>query len=74
MTTTKTRAKTRTANTASARRPLASTEEVAAYLGITVGALIQLRYLGKAPKAAKVGTRLRWNWGDVDAWLAKNAS
>lgn len=51
------------------RSPLASTPEVAAYLGISVNALHQLRHLGKAPRAAKVGTRLRWRWEDVDRWL-----
>lgn len=53
----------------SRRRPLASTEDVATYLGITVNALHQLRYLGNAPRAAKVGTRLRWRWEDVDSWV-----
>jgi excisionase family DNA binding protein len=57
----------------SARPPLATSEEVAQYLGITVGALHQLRYLGKAPKASKVGTRLRFRWSDVDRWLEQSA-
>ncbi len=56
------------------RQPLGTTEQVAEYLGITPAALYQLRYLGRAPKAAKVGTRLRWRWTDVDAWLASNSS
>ncbi|MEU1761699.1 helix-turn-helix domain-containing protein [Micromonospora sp. NPDC005652] len=51
------------------REPLATTEEVADYLGITPRALIQMRYLGKAPKATKVGRRLRWRWKDIDAFL-----
>jgi predicted DNA-binding transcriptional regulator AlpA len=56
------------------RRPLATTEQVAGYLGISVPALLQLRYLGRAPKAAKVGTRLRWNWKDVDDYIEQRAS
>ncbi|MFR9779043.1 helix-turn-helix transcriptional regulator [Micromonospora sp. MS34] len=51
------------------RPKLVTTEEVAEYLGITVGALHQLRYRGKAPRAAKIGTRLRWRWSDVESWL-----
>jgi excisionase family DNA binding protein len=56
------------------RRPLATTEQVAKYLNISVGALHQLRYLGKAPRAVKVGRQLRWDWRDVDAWFEANAS
>jgi predicted DNA-binding transcriptional regulator AlpA len=55
-------------------RPLATTQQVADYLGISVGALRQRRYLGDAPKAARVGTELRWRWEDVDAWLDKRAA
>lgn len=58
----------------STRRPLASTPEVAAYLGITIGALHQLRHNGKAPRAAKVGKQLRWRWEDVDRWLDDRAT
>jgi len=56
------------------RQPVATTEEVAAYLRITPGALLNLRHLGKAPPATKVGNRLRWRWEDVEKWLVENAT
>ncbi|MFF0469346.1 helix-turn-helix transcriptional regulator [Micromonospora zamorensis] len=56
------------------RRPLATTEEVANYLQVSVPALHQLRHVGRAPKAAKVGRGLRWKWSDVDEWLESRAS
>ncbi|MDQ7910238.1 helix-turn-helix domain-containing protein [Phytohabitans sp. ZYX-F-186] len=51
------------------REPLASTEEVASFLKITPAALLQMRHAGLAPAATKVGTRLRWDWADVDRWI-----
>ncbi|WP_431881548.1 helix-turn-helix transcriptional regulator [Micromonospora chalcea] len=56
------------------RQPLATTEEVAAYLNVTVQALHDLRHKGRAPKAAKVGRSLRWRWSDIDAWLEDRAA
>lgn len=53
---------------------LATTEEVAAFLRKTPAALRQLRYEGKAPRAAKVGPRLLWRWGDVHRWLDEKTS
>jgi excisionase family DNA binding protein len=50
-------------------RPLASTKEVAAYLGVPVGTLHNWRYQGTGPRAAKVGRSLRYRWADVEAWL-----
>lgn len=56
------------------RRRLATTEEVADYLQLSVPALLQMRYMGRAPKASKVGRGLRWKWSDVDEWLEARAS
>ncbi|MGC4891063.1 helix-turn-helix transcriptional regulator [Micromonospora sp. DT227] len=56
------------------RRRLATTEEVADYLQVSVPALLQMRHMGRAPKASKVGRSLRWRWTDVDAWLDSRAS
>jgi excisionase family DNA binding protein len=53
----------------STRRPLASTKEVAAYLGIPVGTLHNWRSQHQGPRAAKVGRSLRYRWEDVEAWL-----
>jgi hypothetical protein len=53
---------------------LATTEEVAAYLRKSPAALRQLRYEGKAPRAAKVGPRLLWHWADVHRWLEEKTS
>lgn len=56
------------------RQRLATTPEVAAYLNVSVQALLDLRHRGNAPKASKVGRGLRWRWTDVDAWLEARAS
>lgn len=52
-------------------RPLASIEDVSAYLGIPIASLYQWRYLNKGPRAAKVGRHLRYRWADVNEWLDK---
>jgi excisionase family DNA binding protein len=57
-----------------ARRPLASAEEVAQYLGVPVATLHQWRHRGTGPKASKVGRWLRYRWSDVDVWLDRQAS
>jgi excisionase family DNA binding protein len=54
-------------------RPLASTKEVAAYLGVPVGTLHNWRYHGVGPRAAKVGQQLRYRWEDVEAWLEERS-
>lgn len=43
--------------------------DLAEYFGMTRDDLYQLRYLGKAPPALKIGGRLRWRKRDVDTWL-----
>jgi len=55
---------------AARRAPLASTPEVAEYLGIPEQTLYAWRAAGKdSPPAVRVGKYLRWRWSDVDAWL-----
>lgn len=49
--------------------PLASLQEVAAYLGIPVGTLYGWRYKGEGPSGYKVGKHVRYRWADVDRWL-----
>ena len=48
---------------------LLTIREVGAYLGIPVPTLYQWRYVGKGPKAAKLGRHLRYRRADVEAWL-----
>lgn len=56
-----------------ARRPLASVEEVAAYLGVPPKTLYQWRHHGTGPRGSRVGRHVRYRWDDVEAWLDKNA-
>jgi len=54
------------------RRALGTPAEVAEALGITVGALAQMRYAGNGPTFTVVGSRtVRYAWEDVDDWLAR---
>ncbi len=51
------------------RRPLASVEEVAAYLGVPVATLYRWRSRSEGPPGFRVGRFVRYRWADVDAWL-----
>ncbi|MFI1534519.1 helix-turn-helix transcriptional regulator [Streptomyces anandii] len=51
------------------RGPLASPQDVAAYLGVPVKTLYQWKYRGIGPKVHKVGRHLRYRWSEVDAWV-----
>ena len=55
-------------------RPLATTEEVAAHLRCTPNALKIMRHLGKGPRFIKIGTRVLYDWDDVDTYLAANTA
>lgn len=55
------------------RQPLADQEAVAAYLKIPPRTLEQWRRAGKGPRWALVGRHVRYEWADVDAWLAEQA-
>lgn len=54
------------------RKPLATIEEVAAYVRLTESTLYDQRKrgVGLGALATKVGRELRWNWSDVDGYLA----
>lgn len=58
----------------SARQPLGTTEEVAAYLQKPVRTLDQWAWLGTGPKFSKVGRTRRYVWADVDSWLEAQSS
>jgi hypothetical protein len=61
-----------TRNSAAAHdRPLATPEELAEFLNdIPVKTLAQWRYKGVGPKYRRVGRYIRYDWADVDTWLA----
>lgn len=51
---------------------LLGTAETAEILGISKSSLYGLRYVGDAPPAIKVGSRLRWRRVDVERWMDEN--
>ncbi|MEU4964342.1 MULTISPECIES: helix-turn-helix transcriptional regulator [Streptomyces] len=51
------------------RAKLATSAEVADYLGIPEKTIAQWRYLRIGPKSIKVGRYTRYRWSDVDHWL-----
>lgn len=53
---------------------MAKPPQVAEYLGIPENTLKQWRYLGVGPRYHSVGRHVRYDWADIDAWKAKNAS
>ncbi len=55
------------------QRPLASTPEVAAYVGVPVQTMYVWRNKGMGPRALRVGKYLRYRWSDVEAWLEQQA-
>lgn len=51
-------------------RPLASSAEVAEFIGITPNRLAKMRMDGDGPKFIRVNTRtIRYRWSAVEAWL-----
>ncbi|WP_274916046.1 helix-turn-helix domain-containing protein [Streptomyces sp. WZ-12] len=56
------------------RAPLATPEDVAAYLGVPVKTLYQWRHRRIGPNALKVGRHLRYRWAEVDAWLTAQSA
>jgi excisionase family DNA binding protein len=56
-----------------ARRPMATPQEVADYLRVEINTVYDWRRKRTGPKASKVGKHLRYAWSDVDAWLEQQA-
>ncbi|WFS11848.1 helix-turn-helix transcriptional regulator [Rhodococcus aetherivorans] len=52
--------------------PLATADEVAAYLRTTKTKLANDRYRGIGPKFVKHGRRVLYRWADVHAWTEAN--
>lgn len=50
---------------------LLDVNETAEILGISKSSLYSMRYLGDAPPAVKVGSRLRWRRSDLDQWISE---
>lgn len=54
--------------------PLLTPAEASAQLGLTPGALAQLRYTGGVPRFIKLTAKAVRYWqADLDAWIAANA-
>ncbi|MEU1772619.1 helix-turn-helix domain-containing protein [Streptomyces sp. NPDC019922] len=51
------------------RRPLATPDELAAYLGVSKATIYQWSSRGGVFPLFRVGRHLRARWADVDAWL-----
>ncbi|MCB5910164.1 helix-turn-helix transcriptional regulator [Streptomyces pinistramenti] len=62
------------ASSGTGRTPLATPEDVAAYLGVPVKTLYQWRHRRIGPNALKVGRHLRYRWPEVDEWLAAQSA
>jgi excisionase family DNA binding protein len=56
------------------RHPLASSAEIAEYLGVPVRTLDQWSYGGTGPRFSKVGRHRRYRWADVEQWLDQQSS
>lgn len=54
------------------KRPFATPQELAEYLSVPEGTLRQWRYRGAGPAYSKVGELVRYDWSDVEAWVAAN--
>jgi excisionase family DNA binding protein len=52
------------------RKPLGSRPEVAKYLHVPVATLERWATRGEGPPYRKVGRHTRYDWNEVDRWLA----
>ncbi|MGW6142137.1 excisionase family DNA-binding protein [Streptomyces sp. NPDC055140] len=55
------------------RRPLATPDELAVYLGVPKATIYQWSSRGGGVPLIRVGRHLRARWSDVDAWLEEQA-
>lgn len=56
------------------RVPLATAEEVAAYLRVPLKTLYNWHQKGTGPRMARVGRNLKARWSDVDEWLQERTT
>lgn len=54
------------------RRPLATPQQIAEYLGVPLGTVYQWSSRGGGPRMSRVGRHLRAKWEDLDAYLDAN--
>jgi excisionase family DNA binding protein len=54
-----------------ARRPLATSPEVAAYLRVSERTLDDWAYRGGGPEFSRVGQQRRYRWEDVERYLTE---
>ena len=54
---------------ATTRRPLATSEEVAEYLGVSKRTLDDWAHRRIGPAYSRVGRHRRYAWSDVDKWV-----
>lgn len=53
--------------------PLASSKEVAEYIGVTPNALAKMRMEGTGPEFIRVGPRnIKYRWSAVGEWIEAN--
>ena len=53
-------------------KPLASSKEVAEFIGVTPNALSKMRMAGDGPAFIRVGARnIKYSWKDVHAWISE---
>jgi excisionase family DNA binding protein len=55
------------------RTPLATSEEVADYLRVSVRTIEDWAYRGRGPIFVMAGDQRRYKWEDVDAYLAERS-
>jgi excisionase family DNA binding protein len=53
------------------RIPLATSEEVAEYMQVSVRTIEDWAYRGRGPRFTMAGDQRRYRWEDVDAYLAE---
>lgn len=54
------------------RRPLATSDQIALYLGVPKQTVYSWSSRGGGPRMSKVGRHLRARWEDLDAYLDQN--
>ncbi|WP_198535477.1 helix-turn-helix transcriptional regulator [Streptomyces caatingaensis] len=59
---------------ATARRKLATAQELADYCGVPLATVYQWSHRGSGPRMIKVGRHLRARWEDIDRWLDSHAT
>lgn len=59
--------------TQNAPAPLATSQQLAEYLGVPVRTLDQWAYKGTGPTYRRVGKHRRYRWADVEKWLDDQA-